>query len=232
MRNREPMFLEIIRARDPLGADGWDALREALAEGRDASLLRECFVALNRELLSALDPEGGVDGERAAVVCDALITANPELATATLGTMIREMTLEFQDPLVAVLFEIATKTPGLLALLVDVVETERQLVQFRVRAAEALVTKSPGGLDASAGGLAAQSVLRFLNSLLDELERGLPSGLEEAGARWAEGFATLIPSLSGGDEPQVLEWSAEALGRLASAPTAPETMRLILRILR
>jgi signal transduction histidine kinase len=232
MRNRQRIFLEIFRARNPLGSDGFQLLRDAVSDGGGASVLREFLVALNRELATALDGPSGSDGGWAASVCLALAGANSDLTVATLRALVRDTTLQFQDPLVAVVFEAAADAPGLLSLLADLIETEKQLVQFRARAVEALVTKSPGELDAGVGGLEAQPVLRFLNSVLDEIERGSVSGLEESCARWADGFAALIPPALGGEEPQVLEWAGEALGRLASAPTARDTMRLILRILR
>ena len=56
---------------------------------------------------------------------------------------------------------------------------------------EALVTRSPGTVDADAVGLEAQSALRFLNAIFEELERGPARAGAEACARWAEGFAGL-----------------------------------------
>src|SRR5262249_14110190 len=73
---------------------------------------------------------------------------------------------------------------------------------------------------------------RFLNSVIDELERGSTLSFEESYARWAEGFGTLSQPIAAGEEPQPLEWAREALALLASAPVSRQTMRLVLRILR
>jgi signal transduction histidine kinase len=231
MRNKQCRFLEIFRAPNPADSDAFRALRETVATGGDAPL-QEFFLALNRELEAALAVENGLDVRWPEEVCVALAAADPGRAATALGNLLADMTLQFQDPLVAVLFEAATGAPALLSLLADIAESESHLLQFRVRAVEALVTKSRGDADAGGIGLEAQSTLRFLNSVLDEIEKGPAGEFVDGCDRWAEefkGFGRLFPE---GKAPAVVVWVEESLGRLVSAPTAPETRRLLLRILR
>ena len=231
MRNRHRIYSEIFGARNPLASNGFQFLRDVVAAGSDAPLLRDFFVALNRRLASALGAAETADLTWAADICRALVAANPELTVATIGGLLNDTTLQFRDPLVAVVFETAIEAPPLFSLLADVVQMEKQLVQFRVRAAEALVTKSPGEMDAGAVGIEAQLPLRFLNGVLDDLERGGAVGFDEACVRWADGFGPLTRALAG-EERQMVEWAQEALVRLTTTPTARETMRVVLRILR
>jgi signal transduction histidine kinase len=232
MRARQRTFREILRARNPLETESFRLFCDKVAADGDPSALREFFVALNRELGSTLEAGNGLDVGRAGDLCLVLVEANSEATGGTLADLLREATLQFHDPLVAVMFEAAGQAPALLTLLADIVDSENYLLQFRVRALEALVTKLPGDTDADPIGLEIQPTLRFLNSVLDELQRGLATSLGDSYARWAESFAALTLPSPGGDEPEILEWAAEALGRLASAPTARETVRLVLRLLR
>ena len=140
---------------------------------------------------------------------------------AALGTLVNDGTLWFHDPVIAVAFEAASQAPPLLDLLADLADTESHLLQFRVRAMEALVTRSPGTVDADAIGLEAQSALRFLNAIFEELERGPARAVAESCARWAEGFAglsRLFPETRAA--PRCSRGSAAALAGLGEAPTA------------
>lgn len=215
-----------------MDTESFRLFRDQVAAGDDLNALAEFFIALNRELGSALETGGGLDTARAGGLCLALVTANSEMTVATLADLLKDATLRFHDPLLAVAFEAAGAAPALLTLLADIVESESYLLQFRVRALEALVTKLPGHADVDPVGLQAQPTLRFLNGVLDELDRGLVGNLDGPYARWAEGFEALTLSSPGGDGPDILEWAREALGRLATAPTARDTVRLVLRILR
>lgn len=212
--------------------ESFRVVRDQVAAGRDPVALREFFIALNRELGSALESNGELDAARAGRLCLALVAANSEMTVETLAQLLTDATLRFHDPLVAVIFEAAGSAPALLTFLADIVESESSLLQFRVRALEALVTKSPGHADADPVGLQAQLTLRFLNAVLDELDRGLIGNPDDPYARWAEGFEALTLPSPAAEGPDILEWAREALGRLAAAPAAPETVRLVLRILR
>jgi signal transduction histidine kinase len=233
MRPRHRTFLQVFRARHPLASDRFRRLRDKVASGGGGRGLRDFFVELNRELRAVRESNGETDVSWATDLCLELIGANSEGTVATLGALLNETTLQFDDPLVGTVFEAAGKTPALLLLLADLVETEHQLLKFRVRAVEALVTKSPGDVDTATVGLGAQPALRFLNSVLDEMEKGSSTtGLDDAYGRWAEGFGALARAFQGAAEAPLLEWMAEALRRLAGSPTARETLRLVLKITR
>ena len=99
---------------------------------------------------------------------------------------------------------------------------------------EALVTRSPGTVDADAVGLEAQSALRFLNAIFEEApparaRQGRRRVLRALGEGFA-GLSRLFPETEGG--PEVLAWVAAALAGLGEAPTASATMGTVLRILR
>jgi signal transduction histidine kinase len=232
MRTRHRTFLEVFRSPSPVETESFRVVRDQVAAGRDPITLRAFFIALNRELGSALESHGGLDAARAGRLCLALVAANSEMTVVTLAELLTDATLRFHDPLIAVIFEAAGTEPALLSFLADIVESESSLLQFRVRALEALVTKLPGQVDADPVDLQAQLTLRFLNGVLDELDRGLVGNVDDPYARWTEGFEALTLPSGGGDGPDILEWAREALGRLATAPVAAETVRLVLRILR
>jgi two-component system nitrate/nitrite sensor histidine kinase NarQ len=227
MQGRHHAFLEIFKAPRPLGTEAFRGLRDGIANG-DAHTLAEFFVALNRELVERLEGGAPADGAWAVDLCVAL--ADPARTVATLGGLLEEMTVGLGDPVVAVAFEAAAESLPLLALPAGVAEAERQLVQLRVRAMEALVAKSPADAEAGSAGLDAQPVLRYLNSALEELAKGPLDGLGGGCARWAAGFAPISRSLP--EHVQLFEWLVEALDGLASAPSDHRTLRGILRILR
>src|SRR5215468_5279096 len=115
MRNRHRRFVEIFRARNPLESDAFALLRDATASG-DAGLVREFFVTMNDELARALDAEGPHDVGWATSVCVALTSANPDVTVRTLNALVADTTLQFHDPLLAVVFEGAIDDPALLSL--------------------------------------------------------------------------------------------------------------------
>src|SRR5262249_4716491 len=157
----------------------------------DTDLLQEFLDALNRDLVRQL--EKGADGDLAWAVtlCAGLVGASPAATVDAFSALINDGALWYHDPVIVVAFEAANQAPPLLALLADIVETESHLREFRIRALEALVTRSPGTVDADSVGLEAQSALRFLNGIFAELDRGPSRGGAESCARWAEGFAGL-----------------------------------------
>src|SRR5262245_11051042 len=232
MRARHDAFTELFRAPNPTRSDGFGLVCDKVATADDPTLLQDFFAALNRELASRVEnaPEGDVSW--AIDLCATLARVNPEATLTALAALVNDGVLWFHDPVIAVAFEAASQVPPLLELLADLVDTESHLLEFRVRAVEALVTRSPGTVDADNVGLEAQSALRFLNAIFLELERGPGRGVAESCARWAEGFAGLSRLFPEEHGPQVLAWVAAALGGLGAAPTAPGTMRIVLRILR
>ena len=233
MRARHDSFLGVFRAADPLGSDDFRLLCDQVVATPDPKLLQEFLAALNRDLVRRVETGAAGDAEWAVGLCVGLMEASPDAMVAAVGTLVNDGTLWFHDPVIAVAFEAASQAPPLLDLLADLADTESQLLQFRVRAMEALVTRSPGTVDANAVGLEAQSALRFLNAIFEELERGPAKGSAESCARWGEGFAglsRLFPEIQGG--PEVLAWVAAALAGLGEAPTASGTLGTVLRILR
>ena len=233
MRARHDTFLGVFRAADPLGSDDFRHLCEQVAATADPRLLQEFLAALNRDLARRVESGAAGDVAWAVKLCVGLTGASPEAVVAALGALVNDGSLWFHDPVIAVAFEAASQAPALLELLAELADTESQLLQFRVRAMEALVTRSPGTIDADAVGLEAQSALRFLNAIFEELEREPVRGGAESCARWAEGFAglsRLFPETQGG--PEVLAWVAAALAGLGEAPTASATLGTVLRILR
>jgi len=233
MRARHDAFLGVFRAVDPLVSNDFRLLCDQVAATPESTLLQEFLAALNGDLARRVESGAADDVAWAVKVCMGLTDASPDAMVSALGALVNDATLLFHDPVIAVAFEAASQAPPLLDLLADLADTESQLLQFRVRAMEALVTRSPGTVDADAVGLEAQSALRFLNAIFEELERGPARAAAESCARWAEGFAglsRLFPETQGG--PEVLAWIAAALAGLGEAPTASETMGTVLRILR
>ena len=233
MRARDDAFLEIFRASSPLVSEAFRVLCDKVGATADAKLLQDFLAALNRDLARRVDSGAEGDVTWAVDLCAALATSSPEATVGALGALVNDGVLWFHDPVVAVAFEAASQAPALLELLADLVDSESHLLQFRVRAVEALVTRLPDSVDTDAIGLEAQSALRFLNAIFEEIARGPARAGADACARWAEGFAglsRLFPETEGG--PEVLAWVAAAVAGLGEAPTAPETMRTVLRILR
>jgi hypothetical protein len=233
MRARHDTFVGVFRAADPPGSDDFRLLCDEVAATHEPKLLQEFLAVLNRDLVRRVESGAAGDVAWAVKLCVGLTEASPDAMVAGLGALVNDGTLWFHDPVIAVAFEAASQAPPLRDLLADLADTESHLLQFRVRAMEALVTRSPGTVDADAVGLEAQSALRFLNAIFEELERGPGRAAAESCARWAEGFAglgRLFPETRGG--PEVLAWVAAALAGLGEAPTASATMGTVLRILR
>src|SRR5262249_41529809 len=139
-------------------------LRDKLAAGLSAPAVREFCLELNRELLAGGGDEAGhLDMARAADLCLELIEANADEGAAALGALLDGTAIQFDDPLADAIFDAAPRCPALLGALADLVEREHQLLACRVRAVEALVTRSPVAADAATVGLAIQPALRFLN---------------------------------------------------------------------
>src|SRR5262245_31783566 len=255
MPNRSRTFREIFQASNPLETEHWRLLSERAATAGDPQPLREFLIALNRELTESL---GGGDEEpmgRAQRLFRALLDANPGLLVTVLERMLNDLELRYQDPLIAIVFETASDVRPLLALLADVIETESHLLECRARAVEAFVTRSPR--DKGVGDLEfeAQSMLQFLNGVLDDLGRGMLGDAMNWRARWLEGLKGISGLLLDGEALQLdllagdgmedylddaltrggarvaLEAVGDALEMLVSAPTR-DTVRIILRILR
>ena len=232
MRTRHEAFLEVFRAPNPFASEEFRRLCEKVGAAADARPLQDFLIALNHDLVRRIEGGHG-DAEWAVDLCVGLVAAAPDTMVAGFGALVNEGELSFQDPLIAVAFEAAGQAPALLELLADLVDTESYLLQFRIRAMEAVVTRLPGTADADAVGLEAQSALRFLNGIFEELDRGPSRASPESCARWAEGFSglsRLFPETEGG--PEVLTWVAAALAGLGEAPLAAGTMRTVLRVLR
>ena len=176
MRARHDSFLEVFRAPNPLESDDFRVLCDKVGATSDSKLLQEFLLALNRDLVRRVESGAEGDVTWAVNLCVALSAASHEAMVSGLGALVNDGALWFHDPLIAVAFEAASQAPPLLELLADLVDTESYLLQFRVRAMEALVTRSPGTVDADAVGLEAQSALRFLNAIFEELDRGAGQG--------------------------------------------------------
>ena len=255
MPNRSRTFREIFRASNPLETEHWRFLSERAATAGDPQPLQEFLIALNRELSETL---GGGDEEpmgRAQRLFRALLDTNPGLLVTVLERMLNDLQLRYQDPLVAIVFETASDVRPLLALLASVVETESHFLECRSRAVEAFVTRSPRGLGVGDLEFEAQSMLQFLNGVLDDLRRGTLGDAMNWRARWLEGLKGISGLLLDGEALQLdllagdgmehyidaavtrggarvaLEAVGDALEMLVSAPTR-DTVRIILRILR
>jgi signal transduction histidine kinase len=232
MHARQSAFAEVFRAPNPAGSDAFRSVCEAVAASADTALLPEFLDALNRELIKGVEVGAQSDHAWAIALCVALAGANPAATVDAFSALVNDGALWFHDPVIAVAFEAASQAPPLVELLADLVDTESHLLEFRVRALEALVTRSPGTVDADSVGLEAQSALRFLNGIFEELDRGPARAGAESCARWAEGFAGLSRLFPVGQGPEVLAWVAAALAGLGTAPSAAGTIRIVLRILR
>ncbi len=232
MRPRSDTFAEVFRAPHPLGSEGFRLLCDALGANADAELAQAFLMALDHDLAARMESGARGDAGWAVECCAMLARVSPEATAAGLGALINDGALRFHNPVVAVAFEAAGQAPALLDLIANLVETESHLLAFRVRAVEALVTRSPAAVGADGVPLDTQPALRFLNTLAEEIDRGHARTLADAWGRWAEAFAGLNRLFPEDREPPVLAWVGEALSGLAAAPEAPETMRVVLRILR
>jgi signal transduction histidine kinase len=252
--NRSRTFREIFRAADPLSTESFRVLFGKVRAGADPGPLQEFLIALNRELTETLG-SGGEDVERARKLLMALLDANSRLTLVLLEGLLNDLQLRYQDPLVALVFETAGEIPPFLSLLADVVETESLFVECRARAVEAFVTRSPGGLGVGDLEFEAQTMLQYLNAVLDALGKGTPGDFADWHVRWVQGLKGIHSllleeealrfdagsraradrgpdaTLTWGEGHVVLEAVGDALEMLASAPTR-ETVRIVLRILR
>src|SRR5262245_16911112 len=209
MRARHHRFLEIIRADDPLATDAFGRLRERVAAG-DTSDVRDFLVALNHGVPARVEGEDGAEASRRARLCLALIEANPELTMTALGDLLRDTTLQFEDPVVRETLASAGHVPALFSLLAEVAESEGHLLRFRVRALEALVTKSREEAAVDTVWLEAQPTFRFVNAVLDEIGKGQVDAFGDAHVRWATGLRAVGRPPGGGREVTILESVAQA----------------------
>ena len=255
MPNRSRTFREIFRATDPLATETFRLLSAKVREGAGPGPLEEFLIALNRELSETLVSGNGQDIARVRELFLALLDANSSLVLTVLEGLLNDLQLRYQDPLVAVVFEVAGEVQPLLSLIADVVERESQSLDCRARAVEAFVTRSPGGLGVGDLEFEAQALLQYLNAVLDALGKGTAGDFSDWHSRWVQGLkgihrllleeeALRFDAVSGtsadsgsdavptwGEGHVVLEAVGDALEMLASAPTR-ETVRIILRILR
>jgi signal transduction histidine kinase len=248
-------FSEVFRSRPPTSSESFRGLCQLLERGEDREPITDFLTALNLELDRRQQREGDREIEWARDLCRALLASGAELMVGALGELLREMKVDYDDPLVALIFDEASEARALLALLEEMVESESQLVHGRARAVEALISRAPGEVAADGSGLQAQHALRVLNGLLDELDRGSPQRVEDAGARWADALRLVARCLeesrtshAGGppvevwrtgrppgtrpDSVEVVGLAVEAVDRLATLPTARETLAIVLQILR
>jgi hypothetical protein len=98
MRPRHRTFLQVFRARHPLASDRFRRLRDKVASGGGGRGLRYFLVELNRELRAVRESNGETDVSWATDLCLELIGANSEGTVATLGALLNETTLQFDDP--------------------------------------------------------------------------------------------------------------------------------------
>src|SRR6185369_14242719 len=124
---------------------------------------------------------------------------NPELTIEALRQLFDEMKLHFQDPLTDIVFETAGRSSTILALIHEMVESEGQLVQLRVRALEALFTRLALGRRAIDPAAAVDETLRSLNDILAEVKRASPNAVSKSQERAAKDLQTvarLLPALT------------------------------------
>src|SRR5262249_38029731 len=203
MPNRSRTFREIFRASNPLETEHWRFLSERAAPAADPQPLQEFLIALNRELSETLCGGDEEPMGRAQRLFRALLDTNPGLLVTVLERMLNDLQLRYQDPLVAIVFETASDVRPLLALLADVGESESHFLECRSRAVEAFVTRSPRGLGVGDLEFEAQSMLQFLNGVLDDLRRGALGDAMNWRALWLEGLKGISGLLLDGEGLQL-----------------------------
>jgi signal transduction histidine kinase len=252
MPNRNRTFREIFRAREPLASESFRRLALQVTAGTDPWPLEEFFLGLNRELVETPASGDGEDSRRVREVFLGLLDANAPVALAALESLLKGLQLRYHDPLVAVVFEAASEVRPLLSLLAGLMEMESHFLEFRARAVEAFVMRSPGGRESGGVELETQYTLQLLNAALDDLGKGTIGDFADWYGRWSDGLKTISRLFPGGEEPSSLDtWRraaaesqrarspahemlavvAEALRALAFESTA-RSIRVVLRILR
>jgi len=220
-----------------------------VAGSREARALREFFIRFNGELYRASWIDKTAKVPWAGDMLASLVNANPQLTTGTLRQLLDEMKLHFQDPLTEVLFETATRSGPLLALVAETVQAEAQLVHLRIRALEALFTRLSLGRRAIEAAAAVDETLRSLNDILVEVKRETSKALSKSQERLARDLQTvgrLLPTLTRGPtaDPQspapesgrtetyrdVVELLQTALQQ--SSSPGPDSVASVLKILR
>ena len=109
MRARQSRFLEVFRAPNPLGSDGFRLVCDTVAATPDPGLLQDFFAAMNRDLVAGVERGAARDLTWAVDLCVTLVRVSPEATLAALGTLVGDGLLWFHDPVIAVAFEAASR---------------------------------------------------------------------------------------------------------------------------
>src|SRR5262249_26431648 len=199
MAVRRHSFEEIFRAQDPYITQGFRLFVREVSGAREGGPLREFFIRFNGELYRASWIDKAAKIPWAADMLAALVNANPELTVGALRELLDEMKLHYQDPLTDVIFETAPRASALLSLVYEIIQTEGQLVQLRVRALEALFTRLALGRRAFQPAAAIEDTLRSLNDILIDVKRETAKGPTKSQERLGKDLQTvsrLLPSLT------------------------------------
>lgn len=248
MTSRVHAFEEILRAHDPLATESFHLLLEETAKETDPRLLREFFVYVNDELYQALWHD--TDGKKVWIqeMLHTLLATHQELTITTLKSLMERMELNYDDPLVQIVFMASSRSIPLLTLLSQMVQMEKQFVELRIRALEAIFMKRLQGEEPPHVAAEAGDVLRYVNEVLS-LKKGMVAGIKDLHEHLSDRFNAVRKLLSDvdastrhvvtdkagpsfGGSGRILDLVLDTLEKFAINPRAPEATRSVLEILK
>ncbi|MBI2358846.1 MAG: hypothetical protein HYV04_08070 [Deltaproteobacteria bacterium] len=243
MAERKRYVEDVGRPARSVARSGLPALFEGLAATETDTALREFLLRLNAALFRGSWRDRA---ERTGQVKHALLellTTHQQAMVTTVYDFLEEMRLHYSDPLIEVIFETASEAPPLLGLAGRVVERENQMLRFRVRALEVSFMRSAQDQSPRWVGSEAEVVLRFLNPIVHSLEQRSIRGIKDLYRGFADNFQSIHRLIATADAggaalssakgyAYILQLVQEALERLASAPTSPQAIRLVLDLLK
>ncbi len=248
MTSRVHAFEEILRAHDPLATESFHLLLEETAKETDPRLLQEFFVYVNDELYKALWRD--TDGKKVWIqeMLQTLLATHQELTINTLKSLMDRMELNYDDPLVQIVFMASSRSIPLLTLLSQMVQMEKQFVELRIRALEAIFMKRLQGEESPHVAAEAGDALRYVNEVLS-LKKGMVAGIKDLHEHLSGRFNAVRKLLSDvdastrpvvtdeagpsfGGSGRILDLVLDTLEQFATNPKAPEATRIVLEILK
>ncbi|MBI3621532.1 MAG: hypothetical protein HY208_05020 [Nitrospirae bacterium] len=245
--NKIKHFEEILRASDPLTSNSFRVLLEQVSQATSPNRIEEFFIRLNDELYAALWGRNGGKKSWAQEMVRVLLAVNEGVTITALKELMDNRELHYDDPLVQAVAGMAGQSTPLLAALLGVVQLECQLLGLRVRALEAIFVRQSKE-EGDGVAIEAGNLLHFLNELLDS-KKWTIGGMEgvhqeltdrfrpvrklfsDIDARSWNAMANESGFLPGGCNG-ILDMALEALRRLAVNPRAPDTMLVVLNLLK
>jgi signal transduction histidine kinase len=210
------------------GAELQARIKEFLKAG-DEVALRDILLGLNASLSrGAL----GENNRWVEATMEQLIEKNRAATAKALGELLDDMSLDYGGPLVKAAFKIGGDAPALLPLLGDLVQREKQLLQLRIRATEALIMRSSAAQSGPWIGGEAEAAIRSLNQVVSGLEQGSLRGGREAGAAMVDALRTSKAHLKTEAQRSTFRLIEEALRHLEARPAGAESVQRVLELLK